>query len=61
MAYFPDSIYLIPYPSPYPNIPVIRHKRVEFFHYLNLNCVTSLSSQLASVYQSFSFIQEIVF
>ena len=38
MAYFPDSIYLDPYrpyPHPFPKTPVIKDKRVEFFHYLN--------------------------
>ena len=62
MAYFPDPIYLDPHhPLPqhlFPNIPVIKDKRVEFFHYLNLNCINSLSSHyLVLVCQSFSLMQ----
>ena len=38
MAYFPDSIHLDPCrplpPHFFPNSPVIKDKRVEFFHYI---------------------------
>ena len=61
MAYFPGAIYLDPYRTLpqhlFPNIPVIKDKRVQVFHYLNLNCINLLSSQLVSLYQSFSVIQ----
>ena len=59
--HFPNSIYLDPYPSLppfipqphlFPNTPVIKDKRVEFFHYLN--CINSLSSHLVSIYQSYT-------
>ena len=53
MAYFRDSIYLDPYcplySHPFPNIPAVKGKRVEFFHYLN--CIKSLSSHLVSMYE----------
>ena len=62
MAYLPDPIYLDPHHALlqhlFPDIPVIKDKRVKFFHYLNLNCINYLSSHyLVSVYQSFSLIQ----
>ena len=53
MVYFCDSIYLDPYCPLYShlftNTPVVKDKRVEFFHYLN--CIKSLSSHLVSMYE----------
>ena len=53
MAYFRNSIYLDPYCPLYshlfPNIPAVKSKKVEFFHYLN--CIKSLSSHLVSMYE----------